>query len=297
MTSPPHGGLAPVDATWPQLRDMPSPPHVPCLRDLGWTTNRLPPPFLSSVVQDPQAWSLLECGNVALFVRGDAWLILDDTEAEFVAHGTALYNTHLIFIEGLRAGSGTHTNRHGWFAMGAGRTKDRITHARHRSSVQEPEFDRHRWPSSWTCPTVLVWRRDNNDWPFRSIQALHDGCCKMWVQTREGTVRHLPQAVGIVFNWQELQRYTMLQLDFEVLNGGHMMICGGYQRRGRTDMLYWTSRRNNMPASCGRTCSISTLLEEGWRRTTGASIWFCPQCLDNGCKPSLWNRTHMLDRL
>ena len=55
------------------------------------------------------------------------------------------------------------------------------------------------------------------------------------------------------------------------------MMCGGREYHGRSEPLYWAQLDNNMPPSCGRTCSLRSLREgtvPDWSKTR-AHIWFC----------------------
>ena len=226
-----------------------------------------------------------------MFTRGPP--LRDD---RFVTHGTPLSIAYAVLRDGIRVGRGEHSKNgrpmHGFFCIDGGSVRNRITHARDRSTSSRClEFQNNMWPTGWTVPCVLAWE----PWPDSEVshlQKFKDGSWKSCIPSDIGIQRSMPYNMNLIINAQELRSYVALQ--GIQLQAQLYMVCGGRTKwdaagTEQHDSLYWAADRNNMPPSCGRCILAFALGTSAWRRKKQSGVWFCPSCTDNDCSVAFWS--------
>ena len=220
--------------------------------------------FKSTMFPDAESWQLqpsITHDNLAIYVRGSPLRF----STSLVCHGCPLSVAFVIVREGLLAGQGHHYKKkrtvNGIFVISEGELGERIRHARDRSTTYR-DTQWSRGPSGWSTPCVLVFPIHVNS---VSILGNVGGCKKSCVPCHIGTRIALPQACMLCLHREEYRLYSNLPCHDE-----KYMMCGGREYLGSFEPLYWARRDNNMPPSCGRTCSLQSLLkrtEPGWSKT------------------------------
>ena len=240
--------------------------------------------FKESMFPDAHNWAAGHIGTVYVFTRGPP--LCEDHH--FVTHGTPLSVAYTIIRDGIRVGSGEHSKNgkpmHGVFCMDGGPARNRITHARDRSTSNRClEFQKNMWPTTWTVPCVLAWE----PWPDTVVSPLEefsDGCWKSCIAGNIDTQRDMPYKMSLIINYGELASYKVLQ---EIQPKAQLyMICGGKQWWGedwtdQRNLTYWADDMNNMAASCGRCILDSSLQTSAWRKSRKGKVWYCPSCKAN----------------